>query len=103
MVYFILYGCLLPHPAVVLAAHPTSPPRGGCHLIAIIGAIVTGIKRYRRERDLNHRRRLKVILGGCLIGMAGGFTGEWLTLNGWKILSAPALTAVRSICDLMSS
>jgi len=83
--YFVLYGDLLPDPAVALAAPAwLVPAQGLSFLIAIIGAIVTGIKRYRRERDLNHRRRLKVILGGCLIGMAGSFSGEWLTLNGWK-------------------
>ena len=103
VVYFILYGCLLPHPGVALAA-PTwlAPAQGVSTLIVIIGAIVTGITRYRREPDLNHRRRLKVILGGCLIGMAGSFTGEWLSFNGWKILSAPALTAASAICAFLS-
>jgi DNA-binding winged helix-turn-helix (wHTH) protein len=104
VVYFVLYGDLLPDPAVALAAPAwLVPVQGLSFLIAIIGAIVTGIKRYRREQDLNYRRRLKVILGGCLIGMAGGFTGEWLTLNGWKILSAPALTAAAAFCAFLSA
>ena len=104
VVYFVLYGDLLPDPAVALAAPAwLIPAQGLSSSIAIIGAIVTGIKRYRREQDLNHRRRLRVILGGCLIGMAGGFTGEWLTLNGWKILSAPALTAAAAFCAFLSA
>jgi len=104
VVYFVLYGDLLPDPAVALAAPVwLVPAQGLASLIAIIGAIVTGIARYRREQDLNHRRRLKVIVGGCVIGIAGGITGEWLTLNGWKILSAPALLVAPAFCAFLSS
>jgi hypothetical protein len=104
VVYFTLYGLLLPHPDVALWAPAwLIPAQGLSSLIALIGAIVTGITRYRREQDLNQRRRLKVVVGGCLIGMTAGFTGEWLSLNGWKILSAPALTAASAACAFLSA
>jgi DNA-binding winged helix-turn-helix (wHTH) protein len=104
LVYFSFYGVLQPHPGVALSAPAwLFPAQGLSLLIALIGAIVTGIRRYRREEDPNHRRRLRIIVGGCLIGMAGGFTGEWLSLNGWKILSAPALTAAGAACAFLSA
>jgi DNA-binding winged helix-turn-helix (wHTH) protein len=103
-VYFTLYAGLRPHPDVALAAPAwLVPAQGLSSLIAIVSAVATGITRYRREQDLNHRRRLKVILVGCLISMVGGLTGEWLSLNGWKILSAPALTAASAFCAFLTS
>src|SRR5215469_13411169 len=43
--YFVLYGDLLPDPAVALAAPAwLVPVQGLSSLIAIVGAIVTGIK-----------------------------------------------------------
>ncbi len=104
LIYHGQYASLGEHPEVATAAPAWLAPVA---MAAIWGALFTtlfaGIGQYRRETDLNHRRRLRVILCGVLISAAGSLAEGWLTVNGWRWLDPAALVAARASCTLLNA
>lgn len=104
LIYYGLYASLGEHPEVA-----TSAPvwLGSAAMAATWGTLfatlLAGIGQYRRETDLNHRRRLRVILCGVLISTAGSFAEAWLSVNGWRWLNPAALVAGRASCTLLNA
>jgi DNA-binding winged helix-turn-helix (wHTH) protein len=104
LVYCGLYGSLAKHPEVAMAAPLWLAPAAMAALWAVLFATVgVGIGQYRRETDLNHRRRLKIILCGVLISTVGSLAETGLSANGWRWLNSSTLLSARASCTLLNA
>ena len=104
LIYHGLYASLGEHPEVATAAPVWLAPAAMAAIWgALFATLLAGIGQYRGETDLNHRRRLRVILCGVLISAAGSLAEVWLSVNGWRWLNPAALVAGRASCTLLNA
>ena len=104
LIYHGVYGSLGEHPEVAAAAPVwLAPAAMAATWGALFATLLAGIGQYHRETDLNHRRRLRVILCGVLISAAGSLAEGWLSVNGWRWLNPAILVAGRASCTLLNA